>query len=192
MKDKKPEEEVTLDWNELFEEEELMKNDLWNVKFSEDKLSEKKKNVHTEENMQKKEMSKKTKIVQKGKNKLSKRKMSQGRVSEEKEKNELSKGNMSQEEVSEESEDWQSGKVESGVVVAEKTQKNDLKEPSWGTPHLNFGTPKLKPSQLKFAKREVSKRESPKKEMPPKLKLEEKMPKREILEKLENKFDKKV
>ena len=67
-----------------------------------------------------------------------------------------------------------------------------MKEPSWRTPHLNLGTSKLKPSQLKFAKREVSKREVSKKEMPPKLKLEEKRENREMPEKLENKFNKKI
>ena len=146
-KDKNPEEEATLDWKELFKEEKFLKNDLWNAKHSEDKLSEKKKNELTKENMPKTETPKKPEVIQK-KNELYERKMSQG-------------------EVFEESEDGQSGMVKSSMMAAEKTPKYELKEPPWRTPHLNFKKFNLKPSQLKFAKREVSKREGPK-EMPPK------------------------
>ena len=87
------------------------------------------------------------------------------------EKNELSERKMSQEEVSEKPEDGKSGKVKSRMMAAEKTPKNKLRDPPWRTQHLNFGKSMLKSSQLK---------------------IEEKMPKREMPEKFENKFVKKV
>ena len=40
--DKKPEEKMIINWNKLFEEEEMLKIDLGDVKLSKDKLPEKK------------------------------------------------------------------------------------------------------------------------------------------------------
>ena len=60
MKDKKPEEKMSLDWNKLFEEEEMLKNDLGYVKMSEDEFSEKKiSKGKSTENKLKKERPKK-------------------------------------------------------------------------------------------------------------------------------------
>lgn len=53
-----------------------------------------------------------------------------------------------------------------------------MKEPSWRTPHLNFGTSKQK-FQPRLARRDLMK-----KEIPPKSKLREKMPQREMSERL--------
>ena len=90
--------------------------------------------------MLKTETPRKPKVIQKEKNKLSERKMS------------------------EESEYGQSEMVKSRVVVTRKTPKKELNEPPWRKLHLSFRKLKLKPSQIKFTKREVSKREGLKKE----------------------------
>ena len=149
----------------------------------------------------KEKMLKKSEMFEKGKNKLTKEKIMNKEMLKKPEtlKNEKKKMStnkfgekMLKREVSEKPKNKLSKKVENDMVVAGKTQKNELKEPSWRSPHLNFGPSKLKLSQLKFAKREVSKREVSKREMPLKSKLKEKMPEKEVPKNPEDKFNKNV
>ena len=116
-KDKKPEEKISLNWNKLFEEEEMLKNDLGDVKLYENKLSEKKMSN---------KMPKRTEVMKKENNDLF-----GGKISQDKQTKTTFGEKILKIKVFEELKYKLNMKVKNGMVVTKGTSNNKLKKPSW-------------------------------------------------------------